>query len=443
MLIKRTRDENYYTYVSDNKPVVVYGAGVSTRRQFGYFKTVKYFCDKRAKEIKSLFGIEVILPSELKEKCNDCHILVCIDAGPKVYDEICEELNGLGLEGDIFNYFDNVAFNVYRNTFSYNYTPSNRPLRVRLVSYDENGWILTKFAKRMEENLLKMGIDVDVKSYVDPDADINHHIAHHPYEPIHNYGDTLMLTHLMDYALIDRVKKQMDVASMGICMSLETMNMLVANGISRQKLCYVNPAHDGKAQISKINLGITHKSHDEIDHRKNINAVLEICDAISPVYFEFTIMGRGWDNTVKQMREKGFQVKYYNEFEYDIYMNEVMPSLDYYLFWGYDEGSMGFLDALAAGVRTIVTPQGFHLDYHNAITHPCRTIPEFISTLKDIQHDKEMLVESVKDYTWYEYTRKHVEIWNYITKRVTFSDLMKNRHMYNDGIFSVMPDLLQ
>ena len=181
MLIKRTREENYYTYISDNKPVVVYGAGVSTRRQFGYFRAVKYFCDKRAKEIKSLFGIEVILPSELKEKCNDCHILVCIDAGPKVYDEICEELNGLGLDGDIFNYFDNVAFNVYRNTFSYNYTSSNRPLRVRLVSYDENGWILTKFANRMEENLLKMGIDVDVKSYVDPDADINHHIAHHPY----------------------------------------------------------------------------------------------------------------------------------------------------------------------------------------------------------------------------------------------------------------------
>lgn len=442
MLIKRTREDNFNFYISDNKPIIVYGAGSVAKRQFGYLERVDYFCDKKAKEIKSLYGIEVILPSEVKEKCDDCHILVCINAGTKIYDEICDELNRLEINGDIFNYYDNVAFNVWHNTFSYNYKSGSRPLRVRLVSYDEYGWILTKFANRMEENLNKMGIDVDIKSYVDPTADINHHIAHHSYEPIHNYGDTLMLTHFMDYALLDRAKKQMEVASMGICMSLETMNMLVANGISRQKLCYVNPAHDGIVKISKYNLGITHKCHDEFDHRKNINAILEICNAINSDYFKFTIMGRGWDDTVAQMRKKGFEVNYYSEFEYKTYMNEVMPSLDYYLFWGYDEGSMGFLDALAAGVKTIVTPQGFHLDYNNAITYPCRTIPEFITTLKGIQREKEILVESVRTHSWYEYTRKHVEIWNYITRRVEFSELVKNRHMYNDGIFSVMTDII-
>lgn len=48
----------------------------------------------------------------------------------------------------------------------------------------------------------------------------------------------------------------------------------------------------------------------------------------------------------------GFQVDYYSEFIYEEYL-KLMPSLDYYLFWGFDEGSMGYLDALRAGVKRL------------------------------------------------------------------------------------------
>ena len=59
-----------------------------------------------------------------------------------------------------------------------------------------------------------------------------------------------------------------------------------------------------------------------------------------------------------------------------------------YLFWGFDEGSMGFLDALSAGVETIVTPQGYHLDIPNGITYPCRIISDFEHVLIDIQNKR-------------------------------------------------------
>ncbi len=55
---------------------------------------------------------------------------------------------------------------------------------------------------------------------------------------------------------------------------------------------------------------------------------------------------------------------------------ELMPTLDYYVYFGHDEGSMGFVDAIASGVETIVTPQGYHLDVEDGITHPIDTLDE-------------------------------------------------------------------
>ena len=86
---------------------------------------------------------------------------------------------------------------------------------------------------------------------------------------------------------------------------------------------------------------------------------MDIGGQLDPDYFHFKIMGAGWDKIVKQMRCMGFEIDYYADFDYDVYVR-MIQTLDYYLFWGFDEGSMGYLDALAAGVETIVTPQGYH-----------------------------------------------------------------------------------
>ena len=125
---------------------------------------------------------------------------------------------------------------------------------------------------------------------------------------------------------------------------------------------------------------------------------------------------------------------YYPEFDYDTYVS-LIPSLDYYLFWGFDEGSMGYLDALAAGVKTIVTPQGYHLDTRDGLTYPCRTIPDFIRVLSELEQEKRRIREAVSDWTWENYTKKHVEVWNYI---LGDDNVYQNKHRYEDGIFSVM-----
>jgi len=71
------------------------------------------------------------------------------------------------------------------------------------------------------------------------------------------------------------------------------------------------------------------------------------------------------------MRKNFFEVEYHENFDYEVY-KELIPTLDYYLYVGKDEGQMGFIDALAAGIPTIVTPQGFHLD-ERAVRKACQS----------------------------------------------------------------------
>lgn len=233
--------------------------------------------------------------------------------------------------------------------------------------------------------------------------------------------------------MVEFIKHQLKNVKMGICMSKETMNTLTAYGVPREKLCYINPAQDGVIKPKKYVLGIMHRTYE--DHRKNEKALIDICKDLDTDYFVFKIMGAGWNNIVDTLITMGFEVEYYNEFNYEIY-TKLIPSLDYYLFWGFDEGSMGYLDALRAGIETIVTPQGFHLDVKDGITYPCRTIVDFKEILLMLQEKRQKIVQSVDSLTWKNYVNKHLEVWNYLLGNE--DGIYKNQHMYEDGIFSVL-----
>lgn len=97
---------------------------------------------------------------------------------------------------------------------------------------------------------------------------------------------------------------------------------------------------------------------------------------------------------------------------------------------------MGYLDALRAGIETIVTPQGFHLDVKDGITYPCRTIVDFKEVLFMLQEKRQKIVQSVDSLTWENYVNKHLEVWNYLLGNE--DGIYKNQHMYEDGIFSVL-----
>ena len=432
--------DNFYDYrdKSPESKVIIYGAGKCGRDNYQQLGKIDFFCDKNAEEIKEIGNIKCISPSNLKEMKEHLIILVCV-VSQELFENICSELKKLDIDAEIFFLYNNPAFSWFnREPYKYN-VKEKEHLKIHIV-YKEDGWIFGKFATKLKEELIKLGQEVAVSSVEDASADINHYIFYGGLEGFINKKDilrTTMVTHVETQEKKDKILYQANHGVVGICMSSDTQKKLISGGIPQNKICYINPAHDGEIKPKKIVLGITNRCYKNTDFRKRDEMILEISKKISGDIFKFKIMGSGWDEIISEMRDLGFEVEYYPEFDREIY-KELMPSLDYWIYYGFDEGAMGYLDALAAGVKTIVTPQGYHLDAVGGITHPCRTIPEFVEVLLKIQHEKERIVNSVSTWTWESFAKKHLEIWQYLSKTKSLKELYKNQGEYMDGIFSLL-----
>lgn len=305
-------------------------------------------------------------------------------------------------------------------------------MRVRLVCYeDPDFWILGKFAKKMSEHLNILGVDNDIANVPDPNADINHHIIFSDYNGKINNCDTLMITHVDNIDKLNNLKKNLEYAKLGICMSSETMHMLIQKGINKEKLCYILPAHDEKVLMNKIVIGIFCRVQP--DGRKREYFLDKLSKQLNSDIFKFIIMGDSWDNQVKNLISNGFEVDYYESFESEKYYS-LFKELNYYLYMGLDEGQMGVIDAHAAGVDTILTSQGYHLDLDGTVTHLFNTFDELKDILFEIQNHKLKIINSVATFKWDDYTNKHLECWNYLLGN---KNIISN---YKDGLNSIFED---
>ena len=285
-------------------------------------------------------------------------------------------------------------------------------MKVHIVCYEDvNGWILGKFALKLQEHLCPLGVAASISKQPDPQADINHHIIYYDYDGRKTTTDTVMVTHIDTDLKRERLGQQLVNAAMGICMSAETVDNLTTAGLPREKLCFVNPGHDGEMRARRTIIGITSKVQPSGCKHEGI--LLDLALQISPDEFQFRIMGAGWDEHVKKLRLAGFTVDHWNAFDRAEYL-KLIPTLDYYLYLGTDEGSMGYMDALAAGVPTIVTTQGYHLDAPGGITHGWSQPYELLRIFEGISREKRLRQQAVANWTWPEYAKRHLAIWTYL-----------------------------
>lgn len=433
-------EENFLElYQREPKEIVAYGMGQCFRDNYDKLPQIACACDKNTDMAGRVYnGIRICRPEELLKYQEEIYIVVFTYVS-EIFWEIFEQIKGYNIKAKVVCIQNNIAFvsdEYTATTKSYQKTNFTDTYTVNLVCSDRE-WILRKFAERMKQYLAESGINVDISDHSRQDVEINHHIQGGYYKPYVN--DTLMITHLDDYKKLAILKKQLETARMGICMSRETMETMRAYGIPANKLCYISPAHDGVIRPKKYKIGITHRCYDTYDVRKRADAILDIVEGIDCDYFKFIIMGNGWERIVDELRRKEFEVEYYNTFDYSIYC-QLMQNIDYFLYMGFDEGSMGYLDALAAGVGTIVTPQGFHLDVDCDIDYPCRNVVQFRNAFMDLQRKRMEKVESVKDWTWRNYVNKHMQIWDYLLMRKDLGELFQNQLKYEDGIYSMLID---
>lgn len=279
-------------------------------------------------------------------------------------------------------------------------------MKIHLVNYEAsfNNGILSKFSNKLEEELKKIeDITVTVSNKPDPKADINHHINYLPYKKT-DTKNTLMITHIWEGYKLNSLKKGMETADIGICMSQDVKDNLVKWGIPEEKLKIILPAHDGKPRRHQVVAVLTNVYPDGC---KRAEMFTELAKTLDNNQWAFRIMGSGWEDILVPLVANGLQVDYFPEFNYDIH-KQILDSSDYSLYMGNDEGSMGILDSANAGLKLIATNQGFHKEI--GIDYPFETQEELNAIFAGLNQNK------VKDWTWFMYARNHVAIWRELLK---------------------------
>lgn len=285
-------------------------------------------------------------------------------------------------------------------------------MKVRIIcKEDVHSWILGKFALKMRECLNQLGVQCDIGIEADESADVNHNIIYYEYDGRSKGVNTMMITHIDEFSKLQMIRESIKSSTMGICMSNQMMHWLASMGVEKTKLSYVDPAHDECALIKRYVIGIASRVYP--DGRKKEYFFDNFARDLDPTLFHFKFMGAGWDAQVTHLKSAGFEVTYFDHFDRKEYY-KFIQSLDYYLYTGEDEGQMGFVDAAAAGVKTIVTPQGYHLDAEGALTYSFWTYEELLNIMLSLQKERRALIESVSEWTWMDYSKKHLELWKYL-----------------------------
>lgn len=294
-------------------------------------------------------------------------------------------------------------------------------MKVNLLLNPANGsWIIQKMAENLARDLVVMGVDARVSDTPDESADVVHHMSWAFANMRTAAPSTMLITHLDDIYKLNQVRSSLSsFVNVGISMSNDTMQQLLAHGCAANSLCFIGPAHDGLIKPRRIVVGITSRIYP--DGRKRESVLLDVAASMDLSAFEFRIFGKGWKSTIQQLESAGALVNYFGEtddYRQDyITLQAAIPHFDYYLYLGMDEGSLGTLDALSAGVATIITPQGFHLDLMQGITHPVVTAEDLRKVLTDIAAPRTARIASVIDLTWKIYAERHLAIWQAILNK--------------------------
>jgi hypothetical protein len=288
-------------------------------------------------------------------------------------------------------------------------------LHVHLVLSPENsGWIIQKMAERIAEFAGEFNARITISDKPDPNAAINHWMSYAFANVPQATPATMMITHLDDLYKINLVKSELQAGiDIGICISSHHRQFLIDNEIPAQSLAYIVPGHDFVAKPRRIVVGLTTRVYP--DGRKREFMLEALAGSVRLDALRFRIFGSGWEKVIPKLQAAGAEVDYYpgtDDYAADYQdIVDAIPDFDYYLYLGRDEGSLGTLDALAAGVKTIVAPQGFHCDLPYGITHSFWDQDELNSIFLEIITGRNRRCDAVSQFSWREYSRQHILLW--------------------------------
>jgi hypothetical protein len=288
-------------------------------------------------------------------------------------------------------------------------------MRTRIVLAPQNAeWVIGKIAHRLSDALNALGHEADVSDIADERADINHWMSFAFADGCSRTLNSMFVTHADDPYKVRLICERLSgPIQLALCMSPHAAEELAELGAAADRLWYVLPAMDQVLQPRRVVIGITTRVYD--DGRKRESFLRRLAAEMPLTAFRFLIFGSGWEPVVADLRRAGAEVEldpggkdWRGDYER---IQSAVPHFDYYLSMGMDEGSLGTLDAASAGVRTIVTAQGFHRSLPGGIDHPILDYADLRSIFTQIAA-RIANAGAYRQWSWETYGREHAAIWS-------------------------------
>ena len=279
------------------------------------------------------------------------------------------------------------------------------------------GWVIEKLAKKIIE-FWKGSTTPDLYNFPRSNYKLTHwmHFMNVPikYLEYSNNINTIQITHVDSNQKAKYLQKLVKLGAIPVFMSDHHFNQVTKMIDVPFVKHVILPASDVSLQVNQKRILISSNYYP--DGRKNEGFLIKLSNEISLDNYHFTIIGKSWESIALNLIKAGAKVKIYSpdDIGYPSYemQLEFLRGMDCYIYLGFDEGSLGALDAYLCAVPMIVSKQGFHLEFkqfENLFFF--ETYEEFRSAFMEISRKSRFGVDEIQKWSWYSFSSDYQKLW--------------------------------
>jgi hypothetical protein len=240
-----------------------------------------------------------------------------------------------------------------------------------ILDPSNHGWILEKVADRLCSEFSRLSLSVKVLQKPEFAASVVLwiHYADKTIKlaEVENFSgiSSAFVTHVDDSLKLSRVRK-LHLGGLDLVFMSKEHACTVAELISIQSSPFnILLGSDFAVARDVFRVGLVSRCYP--DGRKNEAWILDFAIQGLLKQVELTIIGTGWEKTVEKLRDLGVSVVLFNDQEkpYPSYseIRDATRMFDLFLSFGFDEGSLGALDAFVLGTDMLISQHGFHIEF--------------------------------------------------------------------------------
>lgn len=280
------------------------------------------------------------------------------------------------------------------------------------------GWVIEKLAKKIV--VFWPSMQAPHLTYFPKIAPSVTHWMHYMNVPV-NFLEiskaihTVQVTHVDSVEKLNHLEKLIHAGAIPIFMSKQHAEE-ISNEIGYPFKKYsIVPASDLALLGKRRRILISSNYYP--DGRKNENLLILLAQEYRLDTFHFIFIGKSWDHIAKSLNSAGAEVTIFspNNPDYPAYdmQIEILRGVDCYLYLGFDEGSLGAIDAYLVGTPMIISKQGFHLEFlprSNILLF--QNYEDFKTKILATTQRNPISPDETHNWSWYRYAEQYQQVWN-------------------------------